>query len=150
MIFPYVRHNVDPSQAIPSGEVARPEVPIRVIGPDGAVELSGLNDTGADHVFLPIVLAELLDLEVGAEPADAAEGAGGHQLRVWSGEVEIEISGDAQAYRWRTQVGFIESGDDPAAAYFCLVGFLEHLKAIFHTKELLIELIPHEHLAGST
>jgi hypothetical protein len=148
MIFPYVRHKVDPSLAIPSGEVARPEVPIRVIGPDGIIELSGLIDTGADYVFMPIVLAELLGLDVGVEPTEAAEGAGGHELKLWSGEVEIEISGDGQTYRWRTQVGFIESGDDPAAAYLGHVGFLEHFNAVFHTKELLVELIPHEDFAG--
>ena len=93
MIFPYVRHKVDPSLAIPLGEVARPEVPIRVIGPHGIVELSGLIDTGSDHVFMPIVLAELLGLDVGVEPAEAAEGAGGHELNC--GRVKSKLRSQA-------------------------------------------------------
>jgi hypothetical protein len=31
MIFPYVRHHVDESSAIPSGEIARPEILMRII-----------------------------------------------------------------------------------------------------------------------
>lgn len=76
MIFPYVRHKVDPSLAIPSGEVARPEVPIRIIGPKGIAELSGLIDTGADHVFFPVSLAELRGIEFGDDPSESAERSG--------------------------------------------------------------------------
>jgi len=149
MNFPYVRHKVDPSLAIPSGEVARPEVPIRVVGPAGVAELSGLIDTGADHVFFPVALAELLGIEIGEGAVDAAEGAGGHQLKLWPGEVEIEISGEGEAYRWRTHVGFIEGDDDSAAAYLGHAGFLENFTAIFDSRELSVELTPHEEFLGS-
>lgn len=142
MIFPYIRHRIDISPAIPSGEVARPEVPIRIIGPNGNVEVTGLLDTGADHVFLSILLAELLGIEIDDEPAEAAEGAGGHELKIWPGEVELEVGGDGHSYRWRAHVGFIESGDDPAAAYLGHAGFLEYFNANFDYRERTVELIP--------
>jgi hypothetical protein len=142
MIFPYVRHRVDKSAAIPSGEIARPEIPIRIIGPKGIVEVSGLIDTGADHVFLPVLLAELLGIELDEDATEEARGAGGHELRTWLGEVELEIEGDGQSYRWPVQIGFVESGDDPAATYLGHAGFLEHFRATFDGDAQTVELIP--------
>jgi hypothetical protein len=144
MKFPYVRHNVDASPAIPSGEIARPEVPIRIIGPNGAVEIVGLLDTGADHVFLSVLLAELLGIEIDDEPAETAEGAGGHELKIWPAEVEIEILSDGRRHRWRAHVGFIESGDDPAAAYLGHVGFLEFFSANFDYRRETVELVAND------
>ena len=142
MIFPYVRHSVEKSPAIPSGEVARPEIPIRIIGRNEVVEVTALLDTGADHVFLSVLLAELLGIGIDDEPAEAAKGAGGHQLKIWSGEVELEVSSDDESYRWHAHVGFLESGDDPAAAYLGHAGFLEYFKASFDFGEQSVELIP--------
>jgi hypothetical protein len=51
MIFPYVRYQVEESSAIPSGEISRPEIPIRVIGPKAVVKADGLIDTGADQYW---------------------------------------------------------------------------------------------------
>jgi predicted aspartyl protease len=149
MIFSYVRHRVDPSSAIPSGEVARPEVPIRVIGPAGSVELSGLIDTGADHIFFPVLLADMLGIELTNVRGETAEGAGGHQLKLWPAEVEIEISGDGRTYRWRAHVGFIEGSDDSAAAYLGHAGFLEYFTATFDSSQLTVELNAHDDFARS-
>jgi hypothetical protein len=141
MKFPYVRHSVDISPAISSGEIARPEVPIRITGPDGAIEVLGLLDTGADHVFFSVLIADLLGIEIDDEPAESAEGAGGHELKIWPGEIEIEITGDGQTHRWRAHVGFIESGEDPAAAYLGHAGFLEFFSANFDYRQQTVELI---------
>lgn len=141
MIFPYVLHQVEQSSAIPSGEVHRPEVPVHVIGPNGSVEVSGLIDTGADHVFLPVALAELLGIEIDDSGAESAEGAGGHELRIWPGKVELEVSDGSEMYRWDAHVGFIEAGDDPAAAYLGHAGFLEHFVAKFDYGKRLVELV---------
>jgi len=142
MIFPYVRHKVDPSPAIPTGEIARPEIPVRIVGPDGFVEITGLLDTGADHIFLSVLLAELLGIDIDDEPAETAEGAGGHELKIWPGEVELEIAADGKFYRWRVHVGFIANGDDPAAAYFGHAGFLEFFTATFDYRAKSVALIP--------
>jgi hypothetical protein len=138
MNFPYIRHRVDASSAIPTGEIARPEIPVRMIGPHGSVEVTALIDTGADHVFLSVLLAELLGVEIDQSP----------------GEVEIEVAESSEVYRWQTPVGFIETGDDLAAAYLGHVGFLEHFKATFDYAEQIVELaikagaIPHAASVG--
>jgi hypothetical protein len=92
MIFPYIRHRVDASSAIPQGEIARPEIPVRIISSQGSVEITGLLDTGADHVFLSVMLADLLGVNIDGELAELAEGAGGSELKIWPGEVELEVS----------------------------------------------------------
>jgi hypothetical protein len=144
MIYPFVRHHVDESSAIPSGEIARPEILIRIIGPNGVVEASGLIDTGADQVFLPIVLAEVLGIEFESQATEGARGAGGQELTVWPGEVELEIVNDGQSYRWLVQVGFIESEDDLAPAYLGHAGFLEYFRATFDGDAQTVELTPNE------
>jgi predicted aspartyl protease len=154
MNFPYIRHRVDASSAIPTGEIARPEIPVRMIGPHGSVEVTALIDTGADHVFLSVLLAELLGVEIDQSPAESAAGAGGNELKIWPGEVEIEVAESSEVYRWQTPVGFIETGDDLAAAYLGHVGFLEHFKATFDYAEQIVELaikagaIPHAASVG--
>ena len=146
MIFPYVRHRVGESSAIPSGEIARPEILVRIIGPHGFVEVSGLIDTGADQVFLPVMLAEYLGIEIDADQAELAAGAGGHELKMWPCEIELEILRDDVSYRWIVQAGFIESDDDIAAAYLGHAGFLEYFRATFDGDAQTVELIPNHRL----
>jgi hypothetical protein len=146
MIFPYVRHHVEKSSAIPSGEIARPEILIRIIGPSDVVEASALIDTGADQVFLPALLAEVLGVDIQAGETERAQGAGGHELKMWPGEVELEIAADDQSYRWRVQVGFIESSDDIASAYLGHAGFLEYFRTTFDGDAQTVELIPNKRL----
>jgi hypothetical protein len=62
-------------------------------------------------------------------------------LKIWPGEVEIEIADGSEVYRWRTPVGFIESGDDPAAAYLGHAGFLEHFSATFDYVAQRVDLL---------
>jgi Aspartyl protease len=131
MIFPYIRHRVDVTLAIPTGEISRPEIPIRVVGAQGSIEITALIDTGADHVFLSALLAELLGVEIDEAHIETAASAGGTELKIWPGEVELEIADGSEVYRWRTPVGFIEGDDDSAAAYLGHAGFLEHFSATF-------------------
>jgi hypothetical protein len=135
---------VDESLAIPSGEIARPEIRINLIGPDGVVEAAGLIDTGADPVFVSISLAKVLGIEIEPDAQEGAQGAGGHELRMWPGEVELEISAEVGAYRWNVQVGFIKSSDDLAPALLGHAGFLEHFRAIFDGDAQTVELTPNE------
>jgi hypothetical protein len=150
MIFPYIRHRVDASSAIPAGEIARPEIPLRIISKNDSVEITGLLDTGADHVFLSVLLAELLGIELDENMAESAEGAGGNELKIWPGEVELEIAQAGEVHRWLTHVGFIDGGDDPAAAYLGQAGFLEHFVATFDYGEQTVELLPKRSVIGQS
>jgi len=71
MIFSYVRYQVELTPTIPSGEVYRPMVPIRLIGPNASVQVFGLLDTGADHVFVSASLARVLGIDVSDEAEQA-------------------------------------------------------------------------------
>jgi predicted aspartyl protease len=81
MIFPYVRYEIEPTTTIPSGEIRRPLIPIRVIGPERSVPILGLLDTGADNVFVSVSLAKELGIKL-HENAERALGAGSHELDV--------------------------------------------------------------------
>jgi hypothetical protein len=144
MIFPYVRYRVDESLAIPSGEIARPEVKINLIGPNAIVEAAGLIDTGADQVFVPVRLAKMLGVEIDLNALEGAKGVGGHELRMWPGEIEIEIFADGGSYRWSVNAGFIESDDNLAPALLGHAGFLEYFQATFDGEAQTIELIPNK------
>jgi hypothetical protein len=141
MIYSYVRYLMEPTPTIPSGEVYRPRVPIRISGPKRSVQIFGLLDTGADHVFVSESLAEVLGVEISGESGSASD-AGGHEIDVWPGSVEIEISQTSQTLRWRADVGFLAGDDDPPIAFLGHVGFLEYFKAIFDYGERTVELIP--------
>jgi hypothetical protein len=110
MIFQYVRYSLEPTSTVPSGEIGRPRIPIRIIGRKRSLQVFGLLDTGADHVFLSAALAETLGIDLG-DQAETVIAAGGHQSDVWPGIVEIEISQGDNVHRWRANVGFI-AGDD--------------------------------------
>jgi hypothetical protein len=145
MIFSYVRYNVEPTRTIPSAEVHRPMIPVRLIGPKADIQVFGLLDTGADNVFVSASLADVLGVETRGE-VESALGAGGHALDVWPGSVEIEVAKDGECYRWPVEIGFLSGDDDPPVAYLGHAGFLEYFNTNFNTEDWLVELIPHEHL----
>jgi hypothetical protein len=147
MIFPYVRYEVDPTAAIPSGIIHRPLIPIRLIGRTGVVEVFGLLDTGADHVFVSASLAQVLGVDISG-PAESALGAAGHEVETRSGSLEIQIAQGAESYRWLTAVGFLVGDDDPPITYLGRAGFLEYFHATFDGEAQTVELIPNAHLIG--
>lgn len=141
MIFSYVRYELAPTATIPSGEVYRPRIPIKIVGPNCSLQVFGLLDTGADHVFLSASIADQLGIK-STEESEIAHGAGGHDIDVWPGNVEIEVSDGIQTFRWPAEVGFLVSDDDTPIAFLGNVGFLEHFTAIFDYVEQTVELLP--------
>jgi hypothetical protein len=149
MIFAFVRYKVEATPTIPSGEVCRPLVPLRIYGPKGSVQVFGLLDTGADNVFVASSLAEMLGIDLIGE-VESALGAGGHEIDSWPGAVEIEIKQGRESYRWHTTVGFLAGDDDPPIAYLGQAGFLERFNTTFDTENWIVELFPHETFLRST
>jgi hypothetical protein len=140
MIFPYRRYQIDPTPTIPSGEVYRPLVPMRVFGPNQSIQMFGLLDTGADNVFVSASLAQILGVDLSIE-ADLAQGAGGHELNVRSGSIEIEIGNDNESYKWPLVASFVETDDEPVVAFLGHSGFLEYFNAGFDGLAYVAELI---------
>jgi hypothetical protein len=139
MNFSYVRYEIEPTATIPSGEVYRPRIPIRIIGPKRSLQIFGLLDTGADHVFLSASLGEIIGIQASSE-IETAQGAGGHEIDVWPASVEIEISQGGRTHRWLAIVGFLASDDDPPVAFLGNSGFLEFFAANFDYRENQVEL----------
>jgi len=139
MIFSYVRYEIEPTATIPSGEIYRPRIPVRIVGPRRSVQIFGLLDTGADHVFLSASLAELLGIEPSGD-LETASGAGGHEFDVWPGSVEIELSQGGETHRWSAQVGFLVGDANPPVAFLGHAGFLEYFTAVFDYGERKVEL----------
>jgi hypothetical protein len=147
MIFPYLRYKVRPTPTIPSGEIYRPLIPIRIYGPTAVVDVFGLIDTGADNVFVSASVARALGIDMSGR-VEQALGAGGHEIDVWPVSIEIEIERGKESYRWQANVGFLAGKDDPPLAYLGHSGFLEYFNAFFDTQDWWFELVPHENLAG--
>jgi hypothetical protein len=141
MIFSYVRYELDPTATISSGEVYRPRIPVRIIGPKRSLQIFGLLDTGADHVFLSASIAEQLGIEASTR-SETAYGAGGHEIDVWPSRIEIEVTDGVQILRWPAEIGFLVSDDDPPVAFLGNVGFLEYFTAVFDYEERMVKLEP--------
>jgi hypothetical protein len=148
MIFPFVCYDIDPTPTIPSGIIRRPEIRVRIIGPNGSVQISGLLDTGADNVFISASVATALGIEMHGD-VERAWGAGSHELEVWPARVEMEVAQDDQAWRWPVEVGFLVGDDDPPIAYLGQSGFLEHFTTVFDTDQWIVQLVPHQRFPGS-
>jgi hypothetical protein len=73
-----------------------------------------------------------------------AEGAGGQEMKMWPGQVELEIVYEGQSYRWLVEAGFIKGEDYLAPAFLGHAGFLEHFRATFDGEAQTVELIPNK------
>jgi hypothetical protein len=114
-----------------------------MISSRGFIEAFGLIDAGADQVFVPVLVAEALGITLHVNQAEPAIGAGGHELKTWAGEIEIEIMDDHDhRQRWTVPVGFMETEDDFAPALLGHAGFLEYFTATFDGAQQTVELVP--------
>jgi hypothetical protein len=143
MIFPYVHYRLDPTSIIPTSEVYRPEIRIKVFGPRRSLTISAIVDTGADHVFLSAPVATAIGADLTGD-SESALAAGGHETDVWPGSVEIEIRQSNEFYRWPVTIAFLGGNDDPPIAYLGQAGFLEYFTANFGGERQTVELFPNK------
>jgi predicted aspartyl protease len=140
MKFSYQRYVVTPSAAVRTGVLYRPEVPLRVIGPDGEAYLYALLDTGADTTLLPLSVAEAVGATIDDE-AMQVTGVGGEQFSVDVGKMQFELIQGEEQMRWTAAVGLmsLEDGDDDIAV-LGHAGFFENFLATFDGKQREVEL----------
>jgi len=141
MKWAYRGYAVDKSRICPTGKVFRPEAKIRVGGPAGDAYLRALIDTGADHSILPISVAKDIGVDLNIEESDYARGVSGHEIVIIPGQVELELLGVEESYRWKAVVGFAEF--ENAAVECSLLGYagcLEFLLADFDGQKKVVEL----------
>jgi hypothetical protein len=106
MKFPYRLHPIAPTRSIPDGIIVRPMIPLRVIGPLGAIPIRALLDSGADETLFPRSIADAIGIEIDQNEAWAFAGIGGQSLRAAPGAVRLELSDRARTVRWTAVVQF--------------------------------------------
>ncbi len=131
---------------LPAG-LFRPIVAVVLVGTNGKRRLlDGLLDTGADRTFFPIREAQAVGLTLSSVPDGTVKTAGGISIPYYLSEATLELRGDGNAVRWRTQVAF-------APEPMCIIhlgtrGFLEYFHTTFRGPERTIMLQPTASLPG--
>lgn len=143
MKFPYTL-SIVPS--IETGEeivLLRPEIPLRVNGPAGHVDVLALVDTGADNSILPLSIATDLGIETIHGKGPGAIAFGGQRIALCFADVVIELSQDSSAIRWRARLYF---ADFPNGTEKAVVlgheGFLDYFTATFIGEDCVLDLEP--------
>ena len=131
MRFGYQRYRTK-SPVLPGGIVTRPEIPVKVIGPSGAVKLEVLVDTGSDLTLIPRWIAG----HIGATVDDTARwplgGIAGQVVEASPGDVELEITSNGSFCRWTTAVAFVNyPAGSKATAILGHSGFLDYFRVTF-------------------
>lgn len=150
MNYRFTKYDVDPTPTSPRGEVYRPQVVLRLSGPAGDLFLLALVDTGADETIVPYSVADQIGIQVDDQRRNRAGGITGQHLELLAGQVELEIIGSDQSFRWSGPVSFakFESPDDECAI-LGHVGTLRYFTATFDGERQQGTLTPNRIFPGS-
>lgn len=151
MRFPY---SVNLVPSIDSGDeivLLRPEIPLRVHGPNGAASVYALVDSGADNCIFPLSMAELLGIAVTPGLGPAAMAFGGQRIGLSFADVEIEIiDEEGESLRWMARLYFTDLSQHAESAVIVgHEGFLDYFVATFDGKECELSLQPTDEIPTS-
>ena len=125
--------------------ILRPEIPVTVIGPTGEATYLGLVDTGSDNTILPKSVADRLGVPlVGTGPP--ATVFGGHQVKLLTGNVTLQLEAEGEVLRWTAQVHFFDFADEEETVILGHAAFLDYFTATFDGKQGTLNLIPNDEL----
>lgn len=127
--------------------VQRPEVPIRIIGPNLSSTHYGLVDTGADNTILPARLLAELGVTAVATSGPGVDAFAGSNVPVSAAEVTFQLSDGDDQLSWTTDVlccHFARPEDEMLILGY--QGFLEYFTATFDGENCELELIPNARL----
>jgi len=145
MKFPYTL-NIVPS--IETGDeivLLRPEVPLRVYGSTGHIDLLALVDTGADSSVFPLSIARDLGIETTRGTGPGATAFGGQRIALSFADVVLELSQDDTDIRWLARVHFADFPDgNETAVIVGHEGFLDYFTATFIGAECVLDLQPND------
>jgi hypothetical protein len=150
MRFGYASYEVDPSPAVPSGVLHRPEVAIEVIGPKRVETIQALVDTGSDETVFPASLANEIGAQLEYASAGRASAVGGHAVQFVPGSVTLQLTQGGRTCRWQTAVGFLDAEQpEDEIALLGYAGFLEYFLATFDSEGRELELTPNNRCPGA-
>ena len=143
MRFPYTL-NIVPS--IDTGEeivLLRPEIPLRVCGPVGHVDVLALVDTGADNSIFPLSVATELGIEPTIGTGPGATAFGGQRIALSFADLVLELAQNGNVIRWRSRVYFADfPNDSEKAVILGHEGFLDYFTATFIGEDCVLDLEP--------
>ncbi len=130
--------------------IFRPEVRIRVHGPNGSGDFLALEDTGADNTILPESVARALGIPVVPGQGPAARAFGGQEISLSYADVELELVHADGALRWFARVYFLGGGAEEETLVLGHQGFLDYFTATFIGEDYALDLEPNSHLPQIT
>jgi hypothetical protein len=146
MKFPYTLNLVE---SIDTGDeivVLRPEVPLRIYGPTGHVDVIALVDSGADNSIFPTSVATNLGIETTPGTGPSATAFGGQQIALSFAEVDLELSDqNGTAVRWRARLYFADFATENAVI-LGHEGFLDYFTATFFGSDCVLDVEPNDDL----
>lgn len=119
----------------------RPELHVRLVGPEGSQMFVGLVDTGSDRTIFPRDAADALGIELSQGPGGAL-GFGGHGINLLVGEGMLEIEADGERIAWRAEMWFAEFATEDDAVLLGHAGFLDYFRAEFDGEQSELTLLP--------
>jgi hypothetical protein len=142
------------SKAQDSGEeiiIFRPEVPLRIHGNRGLVDIIALVDTGADNTILPLAIARELGIETRKAKGPVAVAFGGQQIPLSFADVKLELLAQDEALLWQARVQFFDFADvDSETLIVGHEGFLDFFTAIFDGEQTTLTLEPNNDIPRIT
>jgi len=136
--FPYEPARIIAHNGKQAELIYRPIALIRVIGPAGQRDLTGLVDTGADATLIPATFASLLGIPLNDNDKEDILGLGGSSTTIWYAQVNLEVLTPGGGPRWSARVGFY-LGSKPILGH---AGFLDHFTARFNGRAKTLTLTP--------
>lgn len=138
MKFPYRQYAVEPSPAAPLlAVISRPVIPVRFLGPKGALDCYALLDTGADESYVTESMAERLGIEPLSDEASTVHSASG-EMSIAYGAATVEVTDGAERFSRPLVVGIVsESWSEAILGH---TGFLEYFDATFSYVDQAVSL----------
>lgn len=146
MKFPYSMYIVSASDTGEPVPMLRPEVQVRIYGPEGDADALALVDTGSDKSIFPLSFAS--DVGINTTPGEglSALAFGGQNMPLEYADVELELPTSEPAWRWQTRIYFTDISDETERAVLGHDGFLEFFTATFDGEQCELELLPNADL----
>jgi hypothetical protein len=102
-----------------------------------------LVDTGSDKTVFPTSVAVDLGITLSTGVGPGLTAFGGQNLAVEFGDVDVELSQDAETLRWSFRAQFVQSASpDDEMIPLGYDGFLEYFTATFDGKLAELTLVP--------
>lgn len=144
MTFGYRQYITGTTPGSPEGVRYRPVISVRVSGPKGHVDVSGLLDTGADVTMLPAFLLPIIGAKYDGAQSGRFRGIGGQLVTAHYAAVDLTLKHPDEVFRWNANVAFLEGN----VAILGRAEFLNYFNATFDSELWRVHLRPNKKFPG--